>query len=294
MMHEELKNAVEAAIKEATGTDFHIKHSRAQGGGCINEASVVGDGSQDYFVKLNAGNAISMFETEAAALQELAETKTIRVPRPITHGLAAGRSYLILEALPFGSPQTDSWEAMGQQLARLHGTTADHFGWHRDNVIGSTPQQNAWTDSWAEFFREKRLRPQFDLAAQNGFTFAKSDDLLGHSEDLLGGHFPEPSLLHGDLWSGNASFLEGGTPVIFDPATYYGDREADLAFSEFFGGFPSSFYTAYHQECPLPPGYAKRKILYNLYHVLNHANLFGGGYAGQAERMIADLLTPTF
>lgn len=290
MMHEGLKNAVEAAIKEATGTDFHIKHSRAQGGGCINEASIVGDGSQDYFVKLNAGNAISMFETEAAALQELAETKTIRVPRPIAHGLAAGRSYLILEALPFGAPQNGSWEAMGQQLARLHRRTADRFGWHRDNVIGSTPQHNAWTESWAEFFREQRLGYQFQLAQKNGFRFAGCDTLLAQVDELLEGHNPSPSLLHGDLWSGNASFLDDGTPVIFDPATYYGDRETDIAFSEFFGGFPGSFYRAYEKDWPLPAGYEKRKVLYNLYHVLNHANLFGGGYAGQAERMLRNII----
>lgn len=289
-MHEDLKNALEAAIGEATKADFSIEATRAQGGGCINEATIVSGAMASYFVKFNSGGALPMFEAEAQALSELAAADAIRVPQPLAHGTAAGRSYLILEALPLGSPQTGSWEAMGQQLARLHRTSAERFGWHRDNVIGSTPQQNAWTDSWPGFFRDQRLRPQLELAAQNGFEFAHSDRLLEQVEDLLEDHSPAPSLLHGDLWSGNAGFLDAGTPVIYDPATYYGDREADLAFSEFFGGFPGSFYQAYENDWPLEPGYEKRKDLYNLYHVLNHANLFGGSYANQAKRIISQLL----
>jgi len=289
-MHDDLKKALEAAIAEATKVDFSIEQTRAQGGGCINEATIVSGAETSYFVKFNSATALPMFEAEQQALTELAAADAIRVPEPLAHGVAADRSYLILEALPFGSPQTGSWEAMGRQLARLHRTTADRFGWHRDNVIGSTPQPNAWTEDWPEFFRDQRLGYQFQLAGKNGFTFTHSDQLLEQVEGLLEGHRPAPSLLHGDLWSGNASFLDDGTPVIFDPASYYGDREADLAFSEFFGGFPESFYQAYEKECPLNPGYERRKELYNLYHVLNHANLFGGGYAGQAERIINSLL----
>jgi len=289
-MHEDLKKAMEAAITEATKADFSIKQTRALGGGCINEATIVSSAERSYFVKFNRAEALPMFEAEQQALTELAAADAIRVPEPLAHGVAADRSYLILEALPFGSPQTSSWESMGQQLARLHRTTTERFGWHRDNVIGSTPQPNAWTEDWPEFFRDQRLGYQFQLAGKNGFTFTHSDQLLEQVEGLLEGHRPAPSLLHGDLWSGNASFLEDGTPVIFDPASYYGDREADLAFSEFFGGFPGEFYKAYAAEWPLAPGYETRKILYNLYHVLNHANLFGGGYAGQAERIINSLL----
>lgn len=289
-MHEELREALETVIRAATETGFTIARERAQGGGCINEAAIVSDGARSYFVKFNAAGALPMFEAEAQALAELAAVGTIRVPQALAHGSAAGRSYLVLEALPFGSPQTGSWEAMGQQLARLHRTSAERHGWHRDNVIGSTPQQNAWTDSWPEFFRERRLAYQLRLAHKNGFRFAKCDTLLAEVDGLLEGHCPAPSLLHGDLWSGNAGFLDDGTPVIYDPATYYGDRETDLAFSEFFGGFPESFYQAYEREWPLPQGYERRKILYNLYHVLNHANLFGGGYAGQVQSMIRQLL----
>jgi fructosamine-3-kinase len=289
MMRSEIQQSIAEAIAEATGAAFTPSECQPQGGGCINEAWLVRDGEDRYFVKLNAADGLAMFETEAAALKELAATETLQVPRPITYGSASDRSYLALEALAFGSPKAGSWEAMGRQLARLHRSTARSFGWHRDNVIGSTPQHNDWFDDWAAFFRERRLRPQFELAQKKGFRFAESDALLGQVEALLADHTPEPSLLHGDLWSGNASFLDDGTPVIYDPASYYGDRETDLAFSEFFGGFPASFYSAYEEEWPLPPGYEQRKVLYNLYHVLNHANLFGGAYAGQAERMIAQL-----
>ncbi|PXA03495.1 hypothetical protein DDZ13_12010 [Coraliomargarita sinensis] len=278
-------------MSEARGTEFHVSSARPQGGGCINEAWIVGDGENSYFVKLNTSDKLFMFEAESEALGEIGASLTIPVPRPVAHGTASKRSFLVLEALPMGSPKDGSWQAMGQKLAQLHRTTADRFGWHRDNVIGSTPQYNPWTERWADFFREQRLRPQLELARQKGDHYARADQLLDRVDSLLEGHRPAPSLLHGDLWSGNAGFLEDGSPVIYDPATYYGDRETDLAFSEFFGGFSPDFYRAYEEEWPLPPGYERRKILYNLYHVLNHANLFGGGYAGQAESMIRQLLT---
>lgn len=156
-------------------------------------------------------------------------------------------------------------------LAAVHGTTSERFGWASDNWIGLAPQENGWSDDWADFFLEKRLKPQ---AAKCG--------LSGHLPDvrrILEGHRPEASLLHGDLWSGNAGFTPDG-PVIFDPAVYYGDREADLAMTELFGGFPAQFYSAYG---PLPDGYQVRKHLYNLYHLLNHLNLFGTGYRAQVE-----------
>jgi fructosamine-3-kinase len=289
-MKTELQQTIAEAIAETTGSAFSISNCRPQGGGCINEAWLLSDSGTSYFVKLNSAAGLAMFEAEAAALKELAATGAIKVPQPITYGTASGQSYLILEAIPFGSAKSGSWETMGRQLARLHRSTARSFGWHRDNVIGSTPQRNDWFDGWTEFFRERRLRPQFEMARKNGYEFAQADSLLGQVGTILAGHKPEASLLHGDLWSGNAGFLDDGTPVIYDPATYYGDRETDLAFSEFFGGFPASFYAAYEKEWPLAPGYETRKTLYNLYHVLNHANLFGGGYAGQASSTISELL----
>jgi protein-ribulosamine 3-kinase len=161
-------------------------------------------------------------------------------------------------------------------LANAHRKPGPRFGWAHDNYIGATPQQNGWCDDWAEFWYERRLKPQLDMARASGFA------LPDVPSSLLKGHQPQPTLLHGDLWSGNAGFTAQG-PVVFDPAVYYGDREADLAMTELFGGFPKAFYRAYDEAFPLAEGYERRKHLYNLYHLLNHLNLFGSGYLGQVK-----------
>jgi len=163
---------------------------------------------------------------------------------------------------------------MARMLTDLHRHTNARFGWATDNWIGLSPQQNGWSADWVEFFLEKRLKPQ---AARCGLL-AELPDV----RRILEGHRPQASLLHGDLWSGNAGFTAEG-PVIYDPAVYYGDRECDLAMTELFGGFPAEFYAAYRQAFPLPDGYATRKNLYNLYHLLNHLNIFGGGYLVQVK-----------
>ncbi len=160
---------------------------------------------------------------------------------------------------------------------------ASQFGWKRDNTIGSTPQRNGTSSDWVEFFRERRLRTQLDLALRNGFA-GRLQERGNVLLDLMGAYFssyrPVPSLLHGDLWGGNWGVDAAGVPLIFDPAVYYGDREADLAMTRLFGGFGNAFYTAYHSNWPLDQAAGSRRGLYNLYHVLNHANLFGGAYAG--------------
>jgi fructosamine-3-kinase len=287
-MQEELKFAIRRSIEEATGTAFEVQRVETCGGGCINDAVVLYGVEQKYFVKRNTAAKLEMFIAEAAGLEAMRGTETIYVPYPITHGCFDDTAYLVLEALKFG--RSGDWGIMGRQLAKLHQHTADRFGWERNNTIGSTPQHNTWAENWADFFRDYRLGFQFELAQQNGSQFEQADALLESVPGILRGHAPEPSLLHGDLWSGNASFLVDGQPVIYDPACYYGDRETDLAFSQFFGGFPSEFYQGYQSEWPLADGYERRKTLYNLYHVLNHANLFGGRYAGQAQQMIRELL----
>ncbi|HEY6721986.1 MAG TPA: fructosamine kinase family protein, partial [Burkholderiales bacterium] len=163
----------------------------------------------------------------------------------------------------------------------------------RDNYIGRTPQINRLSPSWSDFWRDFRLVPQLELARKNklGMSLLRpGEQLVEALPDLLSGKAPAASLLHGDLWRGNAGFLADGTPVLFDPAAYWGDRETDLAMTELFGGFPRDFYSAYTEAAPLDQGYAVRKNLYNVYHVLNHANLFGGGYTAQAERMLERLL----
>jgi protein-ribulosamine 3-kinase len=181
---------------------------------------------------------------------------------------------------------------VGRRLARLHRCGSPYFGWHRDNTIGSTPQRNDQTSDWVDFWRRHRLGFQLELAARNGYdrSLSSSGERLMAVLDALIGHRPAASLLHGDLWGGNIGATREGEPVIFDPAVYYGDRETDLAMTELFGGFGSDFYAAYGEEWPLPPEYATRKILYNLYHVLNHLNLFGGGYLARAKAMMDQLV----
>ncbi len=179
---------------------------------------------------------------------------------------------------------------MGRKLAAMHkASSSQGFGWKINNTIGSTPQINTWTTDWAEFYIKHRLGYQFQLARRRGGNFPSSEKLLAAIPELLA-HQVQPSLVHGDLWGGNAGCTISGEPVIFDPATYFGDREVDIAMTELFGGFPAAFYQGYNEVFPLDTGYEQRKTLYNLYHILNHFNLFGGGYASQANRMIDQIL----
>ena len=215
-----------------------------------------------------------MYAAEAGGLRAL-RAAGVRAPEPFDHGLRDGKAFIEMERLQLGARA--DWPALGRMLAALHRNTADRFGWESDNWIGLAPQKNGWSDSWASFFLEKRLNPQAARAKRNGHKIELPD-----VNKLLEGHRPKASLLHGDLWSGNAGFTAEG-PVIFDPAVYYGDREADLAMTELFGGFPREFYAAYDEAFPLPAGYATRKHLYNLYHLLNHLNIFGGSYYAQVK-----------
>jgi fructosamine-3-kinase len=175
----------------------------------------------------------------------------------------------------------------------MHRCESGRFGWHRDNTIGSTPQINDPSDDWITFYRDHRLGFQYQLAADHGYgeLMPSGQQLMDCLDQFFADYKPRASLLHGDLWSGNYAIDQNGQPVIFDPAVYYGDREADLAMTELFGGFSARFYAAYNDAYPLDAGYKVRKNLYNLYHILNHLNLFGGGYLGQAERMTRQLLS---
>lgn len=241
------------------------------------------------FVKRGTASDLPRFEAEAAGLQALRETAAVRVPEVLRCGLDGASAVIELEWLDLGGLDRESGARLGRQLAALHRNTGESFGWPEDNWIGGSPQPNGLRAEWSRFFAERRLLPQLEWAATNGMDRQHVDRGLALAE-RLGAFFldyrPKPSLLHGDLWAGNASALPDGTPVIFDPAVYYGDREADLAMSELFGGFPESFYAAYRLAWPLDPGYENRKTLYNLYHILNHFNLFGTGYLNQARRMI--------
>lgn len=289
---------IAAQISRAIGQPFQIGHRRSVGGGSVNQAYAVsggaaGAGEQAYFVKLNQADRLSMFEAEALSLQQIAASQTIRVPQPICWGLVGEsrpQAYLALEWLELGYGDAQTWGKLGHNLAAMHRVTGPAFGWQQDNTIGFIPQRNRWTADWIEFFLTQRLGYQFELAQQRGGRFPQAAKLLDALPRLLANHRPLPALVHGDLWTGNAAITQQGDPVIFDPALYFGDREVDLAMSQLFGSFPPSFYQAYQAAFPLPSGYEQRQILYNLYHILNHFNQFGGSYEAQANRMIAALL----
>ena len=249
-----------------------IDEVRPVSGGCIHRCYRAMKGGRPVFLKMNDASHADGFAAEADGLNAL-RAAGCTAPEPLEHGVSGSEAYLLMEWLDLQAG--GDFAALGRMLARVHRSEGKYFGWARDNYIGSTPQQNQRSNSWAQFWRERRLAPQVALAKRKGF-----DIDLGRACDILDGHEPEPSLVHGDLWSGNAAFLRGGAPVIFDPAVYYGDREVDLAMTELFGGFPPEFYSAYG---PLPEGYQRRKHLYNLYHLLNHLNLFGRGYLAQVQ-----------
>jgi len=282
---------INAHISQVTGEKFYSSQQRSVGGGCINQGYAVSDGQRTYFIKLNQASQIAMFEVEALGLQQMLQTATIRVPKPICWGTSGNSSYLVLEWLQMGGGYPKSWEEMGRKLADLHKvTSSEGFGWDRNNTIGSTPQINTWTADWAEFYAKHRLGYQFQLARRQGGHFPQEKELLAAIPEILADHQTQPSLVHGDLWGGNAGCTVSGEPVIFDPATYFGDREVDIAMTELFGGFPATFYHGYNEVWHLDEGYERRKTLYNLYHILNHFNLFGGSYAAQANRMIAQVV----
>ncbi|GBD52999.1 phosphotransferase [Microcystis aeruginosa NIES-298] len=278
-------------IAQTTEKPFEIEKSHPVSGGCINQGYAVSGNGLIYFVKINQANQEAMFAAEALGLKQIHATKTIRVPEPICWGIADKSSYLVLEWLEFGGGDSQSWEKMGRNLAHLHQVSlSDRFGWHCNNTIGSTPQINTISNNWADFFAHQRIGYQLRLAKERGGNFPDEDQVIPAISEILSQHQPHPSLVHGDLWSGNAAITVDGEPVILDPATYWGDREVDLAMTELFGGFPAAFYRGYNDVFPLDAGYQKRKTLYNLYHILNHFNLFSGGYASQANRMLQEIL----
>ena len=279
-------------ISKATGKEFEVKETHSVGGGCINQGYKIQSLDQQYFVKLNQASLMEMFVAEASGLKEMYQTQTLTIPYPICWGIVGNSCYLVLEWLDLGGrSNSEAWSKMGRKLAQMHRQgTSDCFGWKMNNTIGSTPQINNWMDNWGEFFAEQRIAYQLRLAKRRGGSFPHTDKVIAAVKEHLAERKPVPSIVHGDLWSGNASITVAGEPVIFDPATYYGDRETDIAMTELFGGFPPSFYQGYNQQWKLDPGYKTRKNIYNLYHILNHFNLFGGGYGSQANRMIQQIL----
>ncbi len=263
----------------------------AVGGGDIHSAWRLQLAHAVVFVKTNAAARAALLDAEAAALDAMAATGAVVVPAVLGSGVADGTAWLALEYIEFGG--RGGAGRLGSALAAMHATTAPRFGFERDNFIGYTPQPNAWADDWPTFFRERRLLPQLRLAAADGHddVIAAVAPLLDELPRYFDGVEPAPSLLHGDLWGGNwATRRSDGTPVLYDPAAYYGDRETDLAMTELFGGFPAEFYRCYDEAWPRDPGYPRRRPLYQLYHALNHLHLFGAGYAGLCRRLADEAL----
>ena len=286
-----LLEAIHDELSDTLGKTAAPQWLQDLSGGDINRAALIGNDNSHWFLKYNQAAPNGMFAAEAQALDEIAQQNCIRVPSPIAHGNDGDTAWLVLEYLELTS--NGPAELLGEQLAALHAIRFDQFGWSRDNFIGTTTQLNAEGTHWSAFWRDNRIGPQLKLANAAGHgarLVNKGERLLADLDQFMEDHQPVASLLHGDLWAGNKAFTRDGQPVIFDPASYYGDRETDIAMTELFGGFEPAFYAAYQAHSPLPDGYQLRRDLYNLYHMLNHLNLFGAGYLSRCENIIDQLL----
>ena len=261
--------------------------------GCIVKQKVRGaDGY--YFIKIGSLNDLTLLMSEKIGLEALAVTRAIKVPKVIFVGETSTCSILICEYLDLKKDNLLSGEILGKQLALLHQNSNEFFGLSEDNWIGLNPQKNHWQENWISFFKKYRLQPQLIWAFERGYRSSleeKSERLMEALPLFFDQYKPKPSLLHGDLWSGNWGTINNTTPVIFDPAIYYGDREADLAMTKLFGGFPQVFYDAYNYQWGLDYGFKVRQNLYNLYHLLNHLTLFGEVYLRQTIDVFEQLLS---
>lgn len=284
-----LPNEIREAVKSIPGFGNSGLFSPI-GGGCINNGGKFVAGTNAVFLKWNDRKKYpGMFAKEKEGLNLLTGKSDLKIPGVIAEGETARFQYLVLEFVEPGAKTHDFWSALGRSLALLHRTPAMQFGLDHDNYIGSLRQSNRFHSSWTDFFWEERLAPQLKLATDSGIVDRSSSQKFGKLSGKLHQLFPEekPALLHGDLWSGNLLVDRAGTPALIDPAVYYGHREAELAFTTLFGGFDEGFYSEYENEFPLQPGFENRKDVYNLYPLLIHTNLFGGGYFHQALQIAA-------
>ena len=286
-------SAIANDISKAINQDFVISQTESLTGGDINSAFCITNGHVKFFVKINQKQYLESFIAESISLSHIAKCNQLIFPKVITYGCTINNSYLVLEFLEMHTNSTKvpdpHWFTFGQRLANLHNTNQQaEFGWPDDNYIGLTIQPNAWQHNWSVFFAEQRIGYQLQLLKDKGIEFGDIETITQQCQQTLAHHRPTPSLVHGDLWRGNVAFVNG-KPCVYDPACYYADAEVDIAMSELFGGFPDSFYQGYHTVNPQKKGYNRRKLIYNGYHILNHANLFAGTYIDQAWSFINDL-----
>ena len=250
-----------------------------------------------FFCKWLAADQLERLQAEAEGLQALIPcADSLVLPRPLALGLARGRALLVLDWLDLAGGDRAGWERLGRGLAQLHRRSLELtpapglFGWHDDRWIGAGIQRGGWQRSWGAFFCQQRLADQFQRLEAQGLRWPQSERLLELLPPWLEEHQPDPCLVHGDLWPGNAGVRRDGRPCLYDPAVSYSDREVDLAMARMFGGLPEAFFAASNNEWPLPAGAEQRLIAYNLFHLLNHANLFGGSYIDQSRRSVEALL----
>ncbi|GGA64093.1 hypothetical protein GCM10011369_01880 [Neiella marina] len=287
---------IEQQLKLALGSSLQITATQALSGGDINQAFRLRTNLGDLFIKLNDAGRLDMFEQEALGLAAMAATNTIRTPNVIVTSCTQQHAFLVLQYHEATNPESSDWQLAAEQLAAMHCTPTDsivandRFGFNADNYIGSTPQLNSTSKCWSQFFSQQRIGYQLSLLEGRMRLPVTHAELCRLIESIVNTLPAKPSLLHGDLWRGNMMFDKYG-PLLIDPACYVGDGEADIAMTELFGGFPRPFYQAYRSIRPASEPISLRHQIYNLYHLLNHANLFGGHYVDQAEKSIVSLMT---
>ncbi|MEI8669368.1 fructosamine kinase family protein [Pseudoalteromonas sp. B131b] len=279
-------------ISQAIHYDFKHTHKRQLQSSSSDKLFHLSNGTQNYLVKVALKNELERFESEAIGLELLAQNSVFMVPDCIVTGANIEFSFIVLEWLVLDKQPHDTWSAMGKNLAKMHSIHEQAmFGFDVDNYLATTIQPNRWHKKWDVFYAEERIGWQLQLLAEKGINFVEPERLINTIKEQLHSHQVEPSLLHGDFWRGNMGFINM-LPTVFNPACYYGDREVDIAMSELFAPLPENFYTAYNQQYPLSQNYQKRKLIYQLYPILNHANIFAGHYLTEAKQHIEMLTAP--
>ncbi len=282
-------HALSVQLSLALGQQFEVEEKTPIDGGDINECYAISSGNIRFFVKVNTRENLAIYEAEAESLRHLANSGVVSVPQVIYMGVIKEKAVLVLDYIPMKPLDQENAYLLGREMANLHKWGEQlEYGFDIDNFIGTTEQRNNWHRKWANFFADHRIGLQLKLAEERGMSFGDVETIVESIKERLTGHQPKPSLLHGDLWTGNASMSIHG-PIVYDPACYWGDREVDIATTQLFSGLPERFYEGYAEVWPLDEEFESRKDIYNLYHRLNHCLLFGGHYLEETEALITKL-----